>query len=401
MNAAMRVLSVISAYPPSTGGAQLHAHELNRALVADGHDVAVATLWRSSRSDWLRGTSVASPSPAPPDRLDDVPVHTLGLTGVRRIATAPAAMSFYLAPQLAGRRLTASFRAQAEEVVRSVRPDVAHLSRIGREWFYEAFLEVLDEHGIPFVLTPNHHPHWGGRRRDRWWNRIYRRAAAVLVLTDEEGRAVAELGVPRERILRTVIGVVGEPHGNGGPDPARSTVLFLAQVKPFKGLALTYEAMHTVWQRHPSARFVVVGPWISESAALRRRLEGDRRVEVLGAVSDGEKWHQLRTCALLCVPSSEEALGGVYLEAWHVGRPAIGADIPPVRELFERTGGGLLVEREASAIADATLRLLDDVPFADRLGQAGRRAVLDEYTWESAAARAHVAYELATRGRTP
>lgn len=396
----MRVLSVISAYPSSIGGAQLHAHELNQALQRRGTEVTVATLWRESRTDWLRGSTVAAPLPQPVSDLDGIPVEIVGLPPRERRAAALPALTYYPSMRRTRPRLTRLFRQQAELAVERHRPEVAHLSRIGREWWYQAFIEVLAARGVPFVLTPNHHAHWGTRTRDWWWNEIYRAADAVLVLSDHEADAVARIGVPRDRIIRTVVGVVGGPAQGASTERAADdrhpVVLFLGQIKTYKGVDRLYEAMvEHVWPDHAAARLVVVGPWVDRLHRLRRRLEADPRVDVLGPVDEATKWSQLRRATVLCMPSTEEALGGVYVEAWSVGCPAIGADIPPVRELFERARTGLVVAPEPPAIGRALTALLADSDRIKALGAAGAAAVDEEYNWDIAAQRATAAYERA------
>jgi glycosyltransferase involved in cell wall biosynthesis len=48
---------------------------------------------------------------------------------------------------------------------------------------------------------------------------------------------------------------------------------------------------------------------------------------------------------------------------------------------------GLLVDAERpEAVAQALRRLLDDPALARRLGQAGRRAVVERYNWDRVAA---------------
>ena len=53
----MNILHTLTAYPPSTGGAQLHHHELIKTLI-DHHNVQVLTYWDQNRTDWLLGTTL-------------------------------------------------------------------------------------------------------------------------------------------------------------------------------------------------------------------------------------------------------------------------------------------------------------------------------------------------------
>ncbi|MBW3619542.1 MAG: glycosyltransferase family 4 protein [Actinobacteria bacterium] len=395
----MRILSVITAYPPSTGGAQVHAHELHRSLLARGHEVVVATAWRETRTDWALGTTVRAPGRRPPDVLDGVRVEHLGLAASRRLRAGAALAAYPAAMRTLAPALTAAYAPAARDVLDRVQPDVVHLSRVGREWLYQAVVRAARARGIPYVLTPNHHPHWT-RPWHWWWWELYRHADAVLVLSEHEAEAIEAGGVDRERIVRTVVGPVGEPPeptAADAPPDVPPAVAFLGQIRHYKGLDVLEAAMRLVRSELPGTRLAVVGPWLDAPGALRRRLEDDPLTTVHGSVDEATKWGVLRRSALLCVPSSGEALGGVYLEAWRVGRPAVGADIPPVRELFGRTGGGVVVDRDPAALAAVLVGLLRDPVRRDELGTAGRRALAEEYNWGTAASRAEDAYELARR----
>ncbi len=387
----IRVLTVMTSYPPAVGGAQQHSHVLHQRLRDRRLDVHVAACWRETRTDWALGTTLRTPGRRDDNALDGVPVHHLGLDARQRRRAARWLAAYPPAMRTVAPRLTDVWRPEAQRVLDSVQPDLLHLVRIGREWMYEAFIQEAAARGVPFVLTPNHHGQW--TKPWHWWLwEMYRRAARVLVLSEAEAAELASHGVERDRLIRTVVGPVGMPAGEPPPPPAVPTVSFLGQIRHYKGLDVLADAMALVWERVPEARLMVMGPWLDASRKLQAALVADPRVELVGAVGEEDKWRRLAATTVLCVPSAGEALGGVYLEAWTVGRPAVGADIPAVRELFERTGGGLVAPREAEPLAETLLSLLRDPDRAAALGEAGRRTVAAEYNWDIAAERAEQAY---------
>lgn len=96
---------------------------------------------------------------------------------------------------------------------------------------HEAFVDEAARRGVQFVITPNHHPHWS-RSWHWWWWDLYQRAARVLVLSDAEARQLSAGGVDAERIIRTVVGPVGEaPEADTpvAPPAAPPVVAFLGQ----------------------------------------------------------------------------------------------------------------------------------------------------------------------------
>jgi glycosyltransferase involved in cell wall biosynthesis len=118
-------------------------------------------------------------------------------------------------------------------------------------------------------------------------------------------------------------------------------------------------------------------------------------------VSDAEKSAVLAACDILCVPSLEESLGGVYLEAWYYKKPIIAADIPPLRELTDNGKGGFLVDLEPTAIAAKVLCLLEDDQLRDQMGAWGQRKVLTAYDWDNLARKTESIYTKLVNGLGP
>jgi glycosyltransferase involved in cell wall biosynthesis len=148
------------------------------------------------------------------------------------------------------------------------------------------------------------------------------------------------------------------------PDGA-PVVLFLGARREAKGWRLLHQSAPQVWERATRARFAFVGP----GDALPR---GDDRVLDVGRVSDSERGAWIRRASVLCLPSDWESFGLVVAEAWSEGVPAVVSDTPVLRELVDRSGGGVVVAREPGAIADAVVRLLEQPERAREMGRAGR-----------------------------
>jgi glycosyltransferase involved in cell wall biosynthesis len=98
------------------------------------------------------------------------------------------------------------------------------------------------------------------------------------------------------------------------------------------------------------------------------------------------------------VPSTQESFGGVYTEAWSLGKPVIGADIPAVREVIAHGEDGLLVPQDAGAIASALTQLLSNTGLREQMGQRGQAKVAARYSWPRLAALTEEVYARAMRG---
>src|SRR5258708_24740910 len=91
-----------------------------------------------------------------------------------------------------------------------------------------------------------------------------------------------------------------------------------------------------------------------------------------------------QACDVFTLPSIErsEAFGIVQLEAMAAGRPVVSCDVGTgVAWVNQNEVTGLVVvPRDPDRLAAALNRLLDDPVLRDRLGQAGRERVREEFT---------------------
>jgi glycosyltransferase involved in cell wall biosynthesis len=134
-------------------------------------------------------------------------------------------------------------------------------------------------------------------------------------------------------------------------------------------------------QRHPKLYLVVAGPETDYS----RRLFSDRAVAPglvrAGRVSEKERLDYLNACDCFVLPSTGEAFGIVYLEAWSVGKPVIGVRTRAMETVIEDGRDGWLVPAdEPSALAEALGRWAASPGLAREMGERGRVKVLGRYT---------------------
>lgn len=394
----MHLLYTITAYPPSVGGAQIHQHYLAQQLHLR-HTVQIISHWDSNRTDWLLGTTVMAPTASLDYTLDGIPVHRLGLSVWEKIKLAPVLPLYYPLMSLA---LPAIAHQLEQHIVPyTTRADVVHNIRVGREGLSYASYQAARRRGIPFVLTPVHHPRWVGWRY-RAYLQLYQMADAVIALTQAEKQILIGLGVQAERIAVTGIGPVLAADANASRFLERYKLkgpiaLFLGQHYPYKGFQQLLQAAPLVWQKLPDVQFVFIGPPVADSERVFSQFS-DRRIHRLGNVDLQTKTDALAACTLLCVPSSQESFGGVFTEAWNFSKPVIGCNIPAVAEVISDGVDGLLVAQEPSQIADRILYLLLNPAQAAAMGRAGKQKVEDRFTWAKIADQVEAVYHKVING---
>jgi glycosyltransferase involved in cell wall biosynthesis len=160
------------------------------------------------------------------------------------------------------------------------------------------------------------------------------------------------------------------------------------RLTPLKGLEYFVDAAATVARRVAGARFLVVGNDREGPAGYSLGLEA--RARALG-LSDRIVFAGLRidvprllgAVDVSVQPSLSEGLSNVLLESMAAGIPVVATHAGGNGETVEDGVSGLLVPpRDASCLADAILRILDDGELAKRLGSAGRERVARRFSRE-------------------
>ena len=203
---------------------------------------------------------------------------------------------------------------------------------------------------------------------------VYRRARFIAV-SPSTAVGLEGLGIPGERI--SIVHNGAEPPA-GPPLPESETPLFLAlgRLVPHKRLDLLIRMWE--WVRpQVGGRLVIAG-----DGPERERLQAlaGPGVELLGAVSDAERDRLLQEAWVLVHPALHEGWGIVVIEAGAAGTPALGFDVPGVRDAIVADRTGVLVKDE-DAFAAGWIRLAGDATERRRLGDESRNRAAD-FTWE-------------------
>jgi len=91
------------------------------------------------------------------------------------------------------------------------------------------------------------------------------------------------------------------------------------------------------------------------------------------------KWY--RKASIFVMPSYYETFGISAMEAMAFGLPVVATRAGGLSEVVEDGVTGFLVPPgDSQAVAEAIIRLLRDQNLRRRMGEAGRKRVLDEFT---------------------
>ncbi len=175
----------------------------------------------------------------------------------------------------------------------------------------------------------------------------------------------------------------------------KPVVLFVGSLIPRKGLPFLVEAAKTIVKQQADTQFVLVGDGPLKSQLLSSLAEAQLsgNFKFLSGLNADELAAVYACADVFVLPSVQEGQGIVLLEAQASAKPVVAFNVGGVNEAVLDGETGLLVSRGNSGeLADALLRLLLDAPLREKMGAAGRRFVVDNFTWDLCAERMLAVY---------
>lgn len=226
--------------------------------------------------------------------------------------------------------------------------------------------------------------------------------ATFVVTISAYNQSLLHEWYPRAR-GKVVVVHCGVDPGVFAPRRARArggtfTILCVARLLEVKGHPYLLQSCARLKAQGVRFRCLLVGdgPDRAEIEAQVRELGLEDCVELLGAQPQHVVSDLMATSDVVVLTSrttsrgQKEGIPVVLMEAMATGLPVVASELGAIPELVDHQRTGLLVpERDVVAIADALGTLCEDPAYAERLGEAGRRKVLDEFDLRKNAATLH------------
>jgi phosphatidylinositol alpha-1,6-mannosyltransferase len=170
-------------------------------------------------------------------------------------------------------------------------------------------------------------------------------------------------------------------------------ILTVGRLVERKGHSYVIHALPDVLEKFPSVSYQIVGKGNMEHKLenLVREKGLEKYVEFYGEVDNLTRFY--RNCDIFVMPSrfvketgDVEGFGLVFLEANYFSKPVIAGRSGGISDAVIDGETGFLVDPENSQeIADTIIKLLDNPELARKLGEQGRKRVVEEFTWRKAA----------------
>ncbi|MBI5135449.1 glycosyltransferase family 4 protein [Candidatus Uhrbacteria bacterium] len=378
----MRIVHLVSTFPPYHGGMGRVAAELSTCTARQGHDVTVITPTTGIQSEEI---------------IQGVKVIRLRA----RLKIGNAALMPNLIPWL-----------QGYDVVHIHWPWIGGLEPLPRAIARGALRTAS---GTASRVVMQYHMDLVGdtfsQRAAFWYEqttvlpRLVQRCDAV-VCSSNDYRDTSTILAPLLKMTPPVsltipLGVDDDRFTPAPADPGLSSrwgvepnmrvigfVGALDQAHYFKGLEVLLSAFPMVVERLPrqQLRLLIVGSGDRLEAFERivRNSGMDTMVQFTGSVDDTQlvELYRIMDCLVLPSTTRSEAFGLTILEAMACGRAVVASNVPGVRSLIELSQNGMLVTPgDHEDLAQTLSVLFQDAALLGRMGENSRKRVELQYQW--------------------
>jgi len=163
-------------------------------------------------------------------------------------------------------------------------------------------------------------------------------------------------------------------------------LLSVGRIVHQKGLDLAMHALGGLKELNWEWRIAGDGPQLQALQSLAQELGIDDRVFFLGWQSREQIMESYKQANVFLFPSRHEGMPNAILEAMASGLPVIATCIAGNEELvIEGQTGYLVPAEDIEILQDALKKILNDSVLRQQMGDASRRRVEDNYSWESTA----------------
>jgi alpha-1,3-mannosyltransferase len=361
----IKVAHLVRQYYPSVGGMEEVVQNIARHQ-RDYHD-HVPTIITLNRL--FRNSAEVLP---PEDEVDGIRVVRLPYRGSSRYPLAPS-------------------------VLRHVRnADVIHVHAV--DFFYDYLALTKTVHRRPLVASTHggfFHTEFASRLKKIYFNTITRASSAaydrIVGTSENDGMMFRDIvHTPKLSVIENGVNV--QKFAGRGAQRLSPVMIYFGRWSVNKGLVETLALLRELVIRHPEWQLIIAGREYDHSEAELNALVEQhgltRHVRLVPNPAERELAELIAQASYYVCLSRHEGFGIAPIEGMSAGLTPVLSDIPPFRNLVEKSGMGVLVDiqhLDQAAAQIASLHAQGEDAYVARRGAA--QHFVQQYDWRHIADR--------------
>jgi glycosyltransferase involved in cell wall biosynthesis len=233
--------------------------------------------------------------------------------------------------------------------------------------------------------------------------KIIQNADAHILVAQSETGHFADYGVTEEKMFWIPNGIDPKLYRAKNDSLFREKfalgespfILFIGRLNPIKGPDLFIEAFCSLAKQFPDYHVVLAGPDEGMLPQLKKTVSThqlDNRVHFIGHISGETKSQALHAASLMVIPSRQEAMSIVVLEAGIEKLPVLLTDQCGLNYL-DSINAGKVVPATVEGIRNGLSKILSHQDELKTMGENLYQHVIENYLWSSVVAKINSLYE--------
>ena len=264
-----------------------------------------------------------------------------------------------------------------------VQPDIIHVQGISKYYSFP----ILEKYPDPVILTVHGIIHqesmswrgllgkyrgYVGRTLER---KMLNRAKYLIAVSPYVKRTIASMTTGD---ISVIYNSLNEMFFSIEKNEMSNRILFVGGIEERKGLHILIDAIAAVKKIIPDVKLHIVGgvrkaSYYDSLSYQIFNLGLQESISFKSHLSDSELMQEYSEAALFVLPSKEESLGVVLLEAMATGTPIVASRIGGIPDVIEDGQNGYLVEYgDSQTMASSIIELLSDKKLREKMGVKGK-----------------------------
>ncbi len=206
----------------------------------------------------------------------------------------------------------------------------------------------------------------------------------VIALSRSLAEHTVRLGIDSSRVQIIPNGVDVDWFHPIPPDQREPIILFVGSLIERKGARYLIKAMPSILEKQPGYRLVIVGegPEEGELTKLVDQLGIRASVNFVGGQTQDQVRRWMQKAKVFVLPSLEEGLGVVLLEALACGTPIVATKVGGIIDVVSPEVGVMIEPKSDDHISSAVIELLINEVVWNEMSKNARERANTYYDWE-------------------
>lgn len=191
-------------------------------------------------------------------------------------------------------------------------------------------------------------------------------ALGIISVSKALKQEMVDLGIPADKIHVIYNGVNHEKFATTSPlkqnkSLPKDYILYVGNLKKDKGIFELLHGFAQIHQKFPLLNLIYAGPGALKSELLNQAMQLGitDKVTLLGAVNHNELPILMQKAKLLALPSYNEGVPNVVLEAMACGTPVVATSVGGIPEVLDEINcGAIIAPRNNEAVAEGLIKVL-------------------------------------------